>query len=514
MKSKSKKSFLNLSTAITYKLVTIIVGLLLPRLFITSYGSELNGLRDSVRQIFSYIALLEAGVGASVLQSLYKPVAQEDHAVANSYLSAMSTYYNRIGLLYFLALFVLGTGYALAVPVEDVTKWEVFLYVLVSGALTGINFFYLAKLNLLIHAEGDQYLISIVTMATYVASSIAKIVLIYQGVHIIIVEAAFLVVNLLATVVYYIVAKRMYPWISFRAKPDYECTKQKNAVMVHRVSSVIFQNVDVLLLTFFCSLEIVSIYGMYKMVVNMVTSVVTEFGNSVNFLLGQKFNTEDESKAGYCKLIDMYNVYYSALSFALYTTTYVLILPFMRLYTEGMDINYIYPVLPIIYIVMELLMVGREAMTRTVEVAGHFKKTQIRSLIELIINIVSSVVFVLLGKHFYGEIGGIYGVLLGTVVALLYRTTDINLYANKHILHRRPTKTFGIMVSNACMAGAVALAVHFFPINIDSYIAFLWKGALTAIAMIVLFVTMQSLLNRRECKEFLSRARAVLRRGR
>lgn len=495
-----------------YKLVVIAVGLILPRLFITGYGSEFNGLRDSVKQIFTYIALLESGIGAATLQSLYKPVANGDHDTTNSYLSAASSYYNKIGVLYFAALTVMGTVYALAVPVASITKWEVFAYVMVSGALTGINFFYLGKLKLLISAEGDQFLVSTVTMVTYVVSSIAKITLFCFGIHIILVEAVFLAINLGSTAVYYILAKRKYPWISFRAKPDYECVKQRGSVMLHRIASVIFQNTDVLLLTFFCNLEIVSIYGMYKMVVNMVTSIVSEIGNSVNFAFGQQFNSEDESKAGYCKIIDVFNVYYSAISFAFYTVTYILLIPFLRLYTDGMDINYIYTVLPTLYISMELLMVGREAMMRTIEVAGHFKKTQWRTLTEAGINLGASVLFIFIGKHYFGDIGGIYGVLLGTVAALLYRTIDMNLYANKRILHRSSLKTFGIMITNAVLLLAVAFVFRYIPMNIAGYGDFILYGLLITPCVLGVFLTVQSLLNVKEYRFLAAYVRAKIKK--
>jgi hypothetical protein len=256
----------------------------------------------------------------------------------------------------------------------------------------------------------------------------------------------------------------------------------------------------VLLLTFFCNLEIVSIYGMYKMVVNMVTSIVAEIGNSINFALGQRFNSEDESKAGYCRIIDVFNVYYSAISFALYTVTYILLIPFLRLYTDGMDINYIYLVLPTLYISMELLMVGREAMMRTIEVAGHFKKTQWRTLTEAAINLGASVIFIIVGKHYFGDIGGIYGVLLGTVAALLYRTIDMNLYANKRILHRSSLKTFGIMIANALLLMLVAFVFRFIPMNIDGYGDFILYGLLITPCVLGVFVTVQSILNVKECK--------------
>ena len=104
MASFKKKSALNLSISIVYKLATIVLGILIPRLFITSYGSELNGLQSSISQIFAYLALLEAGVGAATQQSLYAPLGEKNHAKINAYLSATSKYYNKIGVIYFVKL--------------------------------------------------------------------------------------------------------------------------------------------------------------------------------------------------------------------------------------------------------------------------------------------------------------------------------------------------------------------------------------------------------------------------
>jgi len=497
MKTKSRKSLINFSSAVFYKVLVIVVGLLLPRLFITSYGSEINGFQASVKQIFTYIALLEAGVGAATIQSLYGPVAKGDRDKVNSYMSAASRYYNKIGIIYFVILAALAVIYSFLIPVERLSRIMVFVYIIVSGALTGINFFYFAKLKLLISAEGDQYIVTNVTTVTYLISSTVKIAFIYAGFSIVAVEAAYLLINILATVCYYILAKKKYPWLDLKAKPDKSGMKQKNSVMIHKISHLVFQNVDVLLLTLFCNLEVVSIYTMYKMVVNMVTSIVSEIGNSVNFVFGQKFNSSDD-KTAYIELIDTFNVYYSAIAFGLYTVTYVLILPFLRIYTNGLDINYIFDWLPVLYICMEFLTVGREAMVRTIDVAGHFKKTQTRALIETIINLVSTVILIVVFKAIFGDIGGIYGALMGTIVALLYRTVDINVYANKKILNRSSLKAFSVMLINAGLFAITSWLMNFIDIKADNYIQFFAYGVCITPVVLAMFLCVHSVLNVKE----------------
>lgn len=503
IKSKSRKSIFNLATSIFYKAVVIAVGLVLPKLFITMYGSEINGLQNSVRQIFAYIALLEAGIGASTIQSMFKPVASGDRDKVNSYLSAASSYYNKIGFIYFGVLAVISAIYCFAVPVSTMDRLQVFLYIMVSGALTGINFFYIAKIKLLVSAEGDEYLVSIITTVTFTVTSLIKILLIFAGCNIVLLETVYLLLNASVTVIYYFVAKKKYPWISLKAAPDYSCVAQSRSVMVHKITSVIFQNTDVILLTFFCDLYTVSIYSMYKMVTNMVNSLTGTFGDSINFVLGQQFNSaNDENHDYYKRFVDVFNIYYSALSFGLFTVTYIFLIPFLRIYTANADINYIYDWMPFLYIIIEILMVGREAMMRTINVAGHFKKTQWRSVIEAGLNIVCSILFILLFKSFMGNVGGLYGALLGTVVALLYRTIDINIYANKHILFRSSFKTFKIMVTNFLVFIVIAVVFYFYDLQADNYLTLVINAVwITAVVLAVFFAT-QSLFNIKEFKAF------------
>lgn len=501
MKSNGRKSSLNLVTSISYKIIVIVVGLIVPQLFINNYGSELNGLRTSVKEMFEYIAILEAGIGASALQMLYKPIAKEDEKTANSYMSAVSTYYNKIGFIYFIVLAIMGGIYSFIVPVSGLTYIQVWTYILVSGALTGINFFYVAKIKLVMSAEGDIYIISALSMVTYVISSIIKILLIYLNVDIILIEAMYLLINLVTTFCYYLVAKRKYPWLSFNEKPDYSCTAQKNSVLVHRITSIIFRNIDVLILTFVCSLEIVSVYSMYKMIINMITSILSSVGDSVNFIFGQQFNMEQEyEKPLYRKLIDAYNVYYSAIAMALYTVVYILIIPFLKLYTNGMDINYIYPMIPIFYIIMEFLLVGREAMMRTIEVAGHYRKTQWRAVAESVINLVASIVMVVILNNKWGEIGGLYGALIGTILSLMYRTLDINIYASKRILHRKAWKPISLMIENMLIFAVLARIFKELSLNISNYLQFLIHGCWITIIVLITYCVVLSIINKKEAK--------------
>ena len=75
---KNKLRLNNVSTLL-YQIISVVIGLFLPRLFLTAYGSDVNGLVSSITQMLSVITLLDFGVGAVVQSSLYKPLAQKDY---------------------------------------------------------------------------------------------------------------------------------------------------------------------------------------------------------------------------------------------------------------------------------------------------------------------------------------------------------------------------------------------------------------------------------------------------
>ena len=117
MENKNK-ALKNLGFSVISQVITLAIGFLLPRLYITSYGSEVNGLLNSLNQLIVYLSLFEAGIGAVTLQSLYGSVARNDWAKINGVLAATDKYYKRAGTLYFFSLLVLAILYPFAVDSE------------------------------------------------------------------------------------------------------------------------------------------------------------------------------------------------------------------------------------------------------------------------------------------------------------------------------------------------------------------------------------------------------------
>ena len=57
--------------------------LLRTKVFIEFYGSEVNGVIELTHQIFSYIILLESGLGSAYLFKMYMPMTKSEYNKVN-----------------------------------------------------------------------------------------------------------------------------------------------------------------------------------------------------------------------------------------------------------------------------------------------------------------------------------------------------------------------------------------------------------------------------------------------
>lgn len=487
---KVKNGVYNIIYSVLSQIITISLGLMIPRLFITTYGSEMNGLLNSLNQIFIYIGLVEAGIGIATVQALYQPISLNAKQEINQILAATNHYYRQAGLLYLLVVLLLSFIYPLIIDINE-NYFVIVGIIIFSGLGNVINFIFQGKYKLLLQAEGKNYIVTKIQTFIFILTSFAKITCIFMGYNVLVVQIVFFFVNLLQIIFIYLYIKQNYKWLNLKVEPNYQAVSQKKAVFIHQIAGLIFQNTDVLVLTVVSGLKVVSVYSIYKLVVGMISSTLLNIGNSVSYMLGQTYSSNLQK---YKRLIDVYDVYYSAIGFALFTITLILILPFMKLYTAGVtDTNYIDDLLPILFVTVEILIIGRNAMLNTINVAGHFDKTQKQAIIETIINLSISVA----GAFLFG----IYGVLIGTIVALLYRTNDIIFYANKNILRRSVYKSYRIFASNLMLMGFILFFIGKIKFSINGYLSFVIFAVLLSICVIPTFLICASIFNKNEFNE-------------
>lgn len=487
------KSIKNVVYGLIGQVIILALGIILPRFILQNYSDEANGILNAINQIFTYLALIEAGIGQATLQALYRPVVEKDNESISSIMSATQRYYRKLIWLYAGAVILLAFVYPLIITVEDTSAisfcgsvyWSVFLLIFFQGVSGVVSFYFVAAYKQLFIADGQNYIISNLTTLTQILVAVTKLVLIGVSANIVFLQFAYLVINAGVAVLYSCMFRKKYKQIDFKAKPDPRALNQRNSFLVHEISSAIFSGTDLLLLSVFCSLKVASIYAIYNMVFSALNQLICQVHNGCFYILGQSYSKDREN---YPRIHDAYDTLYVAMVFTFITVAYILINPFVNLYTSGVsDMNYVDRYLPILFSVIQLLSCCRITASNLVKIAGYAKKTIPQSIVESVIHIVVSTVLV--------QFMGIYGVLLGTIAALCYRTNDFIIYSNVVILGRSPLRQYAIIGGNFVIFGVIACLYRNIEIQLNGYVHFAATGFCMAIVSAIIYFGAAMLFN-------------------
>lgn len=482
--SNTRKASYNIVTDIVGKVLLLVMSIIIPKLYIDNYGSDLNGLLNSLNGIFVYLNLLEAGIGSASIQALYKPITQNDHHKISEILSATRGFYLRNGFFFLAGLVAVSLGYPSFVH-SRIEFWTIVLLVILSGAPYIVKFFFQGKYTVLLTADNRLYILNVVTNGVHIAANIIKAVLLIHHVNIILVQSVFACLYLLQVIVIAAYVNKNYKYLSFSETPDKLALSKGRSALIHEFAYVIFNNTDVLLLTYFANLETVSVYSVYNMIFAQITLLLQSITTGSNSGLGQLMATDHDR---YNMVFESFEYTFQCFACFVLISVGVMTPSFIKLYTiKATDANYLLPGLALLFAEIQILNLIRWPGVGSIKAAGLFKETQYRALAEVFINIVVSIV--LIQKY------QIYGVLLGTIAALLYRTFDVIVFTRKYILETRISDAIiktGVLL---ILSTAILLAETRVNVTCSGYFSFVIKGCIVFAINMLLFVVYSLLTN-------------------
>ena len=443
----------NLLSGMVYQVVLIALSFLLPRLYLENFGSEVNGVLSTIKQIFTYMTLLEAGIGLATTQALYKPVAENDRSSVSAVISATHLFYRRTGVIYAAIVVVLATVYAFVIP-TGMEPLVVFTIVILTALPVLFSYFIQAKYRILLEVDGRKYVITNSETVLQLLANAGKILVLLLSDSLVLMQTVYCALSLMQLGYVYIQAKRRYPWLNIKTKPNFEAISQSKSVLVHQISGMVFNNTDALLLSVLCDFKVVSVYTIYNIFFSQVQMFITNITSGFSFALGQMFHTDRQR---FLRVFRVYETFYIMATFIIYTLMAVFLLPLIQIYTKGIDdANYTNVYLVLLFAVMNLLANGKLPFNHVLEFAGKFEQTRSHAIWEMAINLTVSVFAILKW--------GICGALVGTIAALIYRSVVSIHFANRKVLDRSVMQTYKHWLVNGAVFGYV-MAIFF----VDSF---------------------------------------------
>lgn len=490
---RDKKLLLNTTSSLFNQIVVIICGFILPRCFLVTYGSEVNGLITSITQFLGFISLMDLGISAVVKASLYTPLAQKNKKNISLIMISAKRFYKKIIIIFLIYLFFLCLLYPLKVSKEFDWLYTVSLILAMSISLIAQYYFGIVN-QTLIDADQKIYINSLLNSFTLILNTIFSVILMMHF------NASIQFVKLVTSLIYVIrpiylmiYVKRHYD-IDYSYKLINEPIKQKwNGILQH-VASVVLQNTDVFILTLFSTLKNVSIYNVYSLVVLGIKNLVVSLTSGMQSKMGNLL-----AKENYQELNDFFSkteFFLHSIITLSFTATAVLIVPFVKVYTSGVnDANYDVPLFGLLITIAQMFYCLRLPYSQIVLAAGHFKETQGSALIEMLLNIIISMILV---WNF-----GLNGVAIGTVVSMTYRTIYYVFYISKYII-QRPIHYY---VKHMCTDIAVfifsILICQVFTINNLSYLSWIILAIKVCVVVAIIFIIVNYIAYGNTIKKYL-----------
>ena len=222
---RSKKAAINIITSLILQIITILCGLIIPRLIIQTFGSDVNGLLSSITQFLGFITLLEAGVGPVVKAALYKPISQKNNDEIKDVLNASQSFFRKIAYIFIIYIAIL----CIFLPVVMKTQFDIWFtasLIIIISMSTLAEYFFGMTYRLYLESEQKKYVTSIIQIFTYILNTIVVIVLIKLGANIQIVKFASVFIYVLRPIIQNVYIKRKYNLNYDDVKKEYKL-KQK-----------------------------------------------------------------------------------------------------------------------------------------------------------------------------------------------------------------------------------------------------------------------------------------------
>lgn len=413
----------NTVASLLTQVVTLICGFILPRFFLQHYGSEVNGLVSSISQFLSVISFLELGVGAVVQSALYKPLADRNREQVSKVMASANRFFRRLASILLAYVLFLLVVYPLMIEHSFGFLYTAALIAAIS--ISSFAQYYFGIVNsLLLTADQRGYIQYNAQTITIILNTIICIVLIQAGGSIQLVKLASSLIYLIRPIVLRFYIDKRYQ-INWKIQYQEEPIQQKWNGVAQHVAAVVLDGTDTIVLTMFSNLSDVSIYSVYFLVVKGVKTVFLSLTNGIQSLMGELWAKQEIPELN--ELFDWTEwVIHTGATFV-FGVTAVLIVPFVRVYTNGIhDANYIQPLFAALIVAANAVHCLRLPYNIMILAAGHYKQTQNNYIVAAVVNIVVSVLAV--------KAWGLIGVAIGTLLAMGYQTVWMALYDSKNLI--------------------------------------------------------------------------------
>ena len=485
---RSIKSMRNMLISILANVIVAMVGFITQKIFIGTLGDEFLGVNGLFSNIISMLAIAELGVGTAIVYNMYKPIANQDDETIKSLLRFYKRCYQVI------AIIVLLIG-LLIIPflpfiVGEVTISDNLICIYSLFLIDVVLSYLLIYKRSILDANQGNYICQLIHVIYVIVLNAVQIALLLVFKNYYYYLGSKVLFRLLEN---YTISKFVdlkYPFVKDRnvlplngdIKKDIIC--KVKAIVFHKIGGFAILGSDNILISMLINVTSVGYYSNYKMIIGAVQNLFLQAFTSLNASVGNLLVTDKEKSYEIYKKLEFLN-------FGLSTFTSSCLLIIMECFIEiWLGPKYILSSFVLIMLVANYyLQTMRAAMGTFKEAAGIFYEDRFIPFVELICNIIFSILF--------SGIFGLAGIFMGTVISnFVLHFYSFPKYCYKNIFAMPIRRYFqlifkyfasSILICGIAWEGWKYCAQHIYSVYLQFFISTIYAMIIPKLILFVIF---------------------------
>lgn len=411
--SRVVKSQFNMIASLINNIVVTVLGFVTRSVFVHTLGMDYLGLNGLFTNVLSLLSLAELGVGSAITFSLYKPIAEGNQDKIQALIDLYKKAYRIIGWIIFCVGIVLVPFLGYIVNLDagvDINYHFIYIMFLVNSV---VSYWFFAYRSVIIYAHQEGYVLTKIETIFALLRSIVQflILLLFKNYYLYL--AIPIIMGIAKNIIISNVAGKKYPYIN--AKPEQPLAKEERknifrnvyALACFKISGIVYGATDNIIISTWLGTGVVGLLSNYTMIIQLVTSYVSMFFQSIYASVGNLNATESvDYKYVVYKRLDLLNFWiysYCAICLGCFLN------PCISVWLGSefcIDNSTIFLLVLVFYLpgLNNVINIYKDA-------CGLFKEVQYRAVATAVVNLCVSIFLVMTM--------GLDGVYIGTIVAYL-----------------------------------------------------------------------------------------------
>lgn len=483
-----KNSIKNVSIAMVSYILAMLIGIVAQSILVRNLGIEYNGINGLFSNIISMLSIAELGIGSAIVYHLYKPIAEKDYEQIKSLMNFYKRAYRLVAI--FIAIIGIGLIPFLGKIVGETTISNKDVHIIFSLFLfDAVSSYLLTYKRSLLYADQKNYIINIVHIFYTILLNAVQIYIIIITKNYILYLIVKILFRILENVIITMITNSKYKFILEKnvKKVDDNIIKdimQKiKALLFHKIGNYLVDGTDNIIISTFLGITSVGILTNYRMILNAVSTLISQGFNAITASVGNLLVLEEKEKVyvTYKKLSLMNFFIYYVSGSVLYMTISLIV----NIIYGG---NYLMDTFAVLTLIINFYVQGMKKNIQLFkEAACIFYEDRYIPLIEAMLNLGISIALV----KIWGMPGVFIGSVLSSSVIFLYSYPK---YVYSKILDRKgkeyiheQIKYLCIFIITVCILTIIQNLFKFKNILLGLFINLMISGIISLISFICIY---------------------------